>query len=981
MVLWLAGAARAEVVINEFMADNATTLTDQQRAYSDWIELHNSGPEAVNLEGWSLTDTETNRAQWRFPAQNLSAGAYLVVFASGKHVTTPGAQLHTNFKLASGGGYLALVRPDGGLAMELRYPAQLTDVSAGRTAGGDVEFFEQPTPAAPNTAAWPTRAGGVEFSPPGGLITEATPVTLTTDTPGAEIRYTLDGTVPNLLSPRYTGPITVSATTRVRARAFAPGTVPGPLGGAGYTLVSTALRTFSSNLPLLVVDTFGRAILEGSRVACHLTVVSTNGGRATLGSRGDFQSVAGIEIRGSSSTGFPKKSYGLELAAESGADQDAPLLGLPAESDWVLYAPYTDKTLIRDVLAYELSNRIGRYAPRTRLVELYWNQSGPLEGADYQGVYVLVEKLKGGADRVDITKVEATDYAEPEITGGFIMKKDRLDSTDAPFNTLRGQQLGFEWPKPRELGAVQLAWMRSFMNRFESALYGAGYRSPLTGYPAYIDPDTFVDHRWLVEVAKNIDGYRLSTFMHKDRGGRLNMGPIWDYNLSFGNADYNGGWQTTGWYSDWVGGNEYPWYPRLFQDSDFAQRFNDRWPSLRTNALTTTNLIALINGYTNLLAEAQVRNFNKWRILGTYVWPNYFVGRTYADEIGFLKQWVTGRLEWLDTTVLPWPQFSQPAGYYPEGVTVALQSPHTIYYTLDGRDPRAPGGNVAAGALRYLTPINITTNTRVFARARNASTWSPPVAAGYSVTPPPLRITELMYHPPTGLGSDRFDDEEFEFIELRNTGTEALPLAGFVLGGGVEWTFPNVETLLPGESAVLVENEEAFRLRYGDQARVVGKYSGKLSNAGERLTLTGPLGEPLLDFTYSDQWQPATDGAGPSLTIRDAQAAADTWKLAASWKSSAITGGTPGRHDGPLFTPALSLMSLTGPLPGGSVRIRLQAGGGQTFTLQATDRAAGSTWQNLTNLPPPADGAVLELELPATGDAVRFFRVVTPRVE
>ncbi|HTH48702.1 MAG TPA: CotH kinase family protein [Candidatus Limnocylindria bacterium] len=979
----LSASIQAEVVISEFMAVNDTTLKDSDAAWSDWIELHNNGDASVNLEGWFLTDSPTNHTRWRLPSLNLNADGYLIVYASGKNRTSPG--LHTNFKLKSGGGYLALVKPDGSsLATEFAtYPPQFSDVSYGyanEKAGTMPVYFERPTAGIANYPGWPSIAGKVDFSPAGGLLTNTISLTLTSDSPGAEIHYTLDGTLPTTNSPLFSAPITVNRTLQVRARAFVAGQVPGPLCGAGYTLVGTTTRGFSSNLPLFVLDTYGRTIAEGSRIPCRVSLVTNaNGGRSSLTAPLEFQGRGSIEIRGSSSTQFPKKSYGLEIDNEAGADSPAPLLGLAADSDWVLYAPYTDKSLIRDVLAYELSNRIGRYAPQTRLVELYLNRDGSIDAADYQGVYVLVEKLKGGKGRVGITGVGATDYTEPDITGGFILKKDRFDSTDAMFTTPHGQQLGFEWPKPRDLGAVQLAWMRSYLARFETALYGITYRDPLKGYAPYIDADSFIDHHWLVEVAKNIDGFRLSTFMYKERNQPMHFGPLWDYNLTFGNANYSDGWLTNGWYASLLGDTDYPWFRRLFQDPDFSQRYTDRWLSLRTNVLATANVLALVSGYTNQLAEAQQRNYVKWPILGTYVWPNYYVGKTYADEIGFLKQWITGRLGWIDSTMVGWPSLSVPQGYYPGGTTVTLKATNTIYYTLDGTDPRAPGGSLSATAARYSTPLSITNSTRVIARARYGTRWSAPMSASYSVAVPALRITELMYHPAATVHDGPFSADEFEFIELRNVGIEPLPLAGFVLSGGVDFTFPtNGDLLLPGENGVLVGDRTAFVARYGERARILGEYSGKLSNSGEQIVLTGPLGEPVHDFTYSDAWQPSTDGQGWSLTVARPDAATANWSLPGSWKASAVLGGTPGWDDAPDTAVVPLRVKMVGQSSETGI-IEFEPVAGRTYTLQIATDLAGTNWSRIADVPASTPDQTIRLPLPDIGGKARFFRLVTPR--
>jgi hypothetical protein len=791
----------------------------------------------------------------------------------------------------------------------------------------------------------------------------------------------VDGSIPTTNSARVLEPILVDRTMQIRARVFRDGFVPGPVSAVSFALVSESQRTFSSNLPLLLVDTHGRAISEGSRASCYLTVIEPGVDRSRWNSPITLQSRGGIEIRGSSSTQFPKKSFGLELNQENGSDRAEGLLGLPRDSDWILYAPYTDKSLIRDVLAYELSNRIGRYAPRTRLVELYVNRAGTVDGADYQGVYVLVEKVKGGPNRLDIAEVESTDTTEPAITGGYLLKKDRLDSNDKPFTTPHGHELGLEWPRGRELATNQTLWIRRYMTQFETALYGTRYRDATAGYPAFIDADSFIDHHWLVEVAKNIDGFRLSTFMHKDRSGRLNMGPIWDYNLSFGNANYLDGQSPTGWYNTQIGGTDYPWYERLFQDPAFAQRYIDRWVSLRTNALATDRVLALVDDYARQLEEAQQRNFKKWRILGTYVWPNAFIGATYAEEIGFLKEWLTSRLNWIDSTMVPWPVLSHPAGYYPDGVNVTISAAYPVYYTLDGTDPRNPSGTVSARARRYTGPINIRQNARVVARAKNGTPWSPPVDAAYATTIPNLRISEIMYHPPDVPPGSPFDDEDFEFIEWLNVGETPIALSGFRISGGIQFTAPaDAGELWPGENLVIPRNLNAFTNRYGTGVRLLGPYTGRIDNSGEDLQLTGPLQEPIQSFTFSDRWQPATDGRGYSLTARTPAVAGMDWNQPGAWDRSAVAGGTPGRNDVPEAD--LHGVSLRWVSDSGLARLVLQfeAAAGQTYAVQSGASLQQNTWATLTNLPPSAASGPLSIDLPLDAETSHVYRVVTPRI-
>ena len=214
-------------------------------------------------------------------------------------------------------------------------------------------------------------------------------------------------------------------------------------------------------------------------------------------------------------------------------------------------------------------------------------------------------------------------------------------------------------------------------------------------------------------MCKNIDGYRLSTFMHKDREGPLRMGPQWDFNLSLRNADYLEGWIPQGWYYEDVGAGDYLWYTRMFQDPDFITEYSQRWTEIRADILTTERLMADIDNNVELLNESQQRNFQKWRILGTYVWPNPNpLARTYQQEIDLMKQWLDSRLEWMDAQLLAPPQFSVESGVVEAGTEVELSGGAEMYYTLDGvSDPRT-----AEDRFRYTGPIVISQNTRIIAR-------------------------------------------------------------------------------------------------------------------------------------------------------------------------------------------------------------------------------------------------------------------------
>lgn len=729
--LWLLTNLSAEVVLNEWLARNTTGHLDIDRKSSDWIELYNAGAESVDLGGYYLTDDSNNFRKWQFPATNLPPNSYLLVYASGRDRRVAGRQLHTNFELSGNGEFLALVKP-GGLQVEhsVEAPAQFVDISYGRAPAGSASawhYFSPPTPGSANFGGEARVAPEVAFSIPEGVYPNEVTVGLATTVTDGVIRYTLTGVEPGPASPIYTAPIRFTTNVVVRARVYAPGFLPSPTDTRSYWVAEADVQTFSSNLPIMIASTFGKGLTPDTKTPVSIRLLEPGtAGRTTIRQGpSDFTGRGTLKVRGSSSLMFPKQSLALELVDEKADDSARSLLGLSEDSDWVLYAPYTDKTLMRDVLAYELSNRIGRYAPRTRFIEMYIDYGPRLARADYAGVYVLVERLTRNPERIPIEEMFLSETAEPEISGGYILKNDRLDPTDAGFRTTLAN-LCYVEPKEREIPAAQ-TWIRNWLMNYEKVLLSTSFTNPVTGYRAYIDTKSFVDHHLLVELAKNIDGFRLSTYMYKPRGGKLVMGPIWDYNLTFGNADYAEGWRTNGWYSSGMSGTDYPWYSRLFRDPDFAQEHADRWTALRKTSLRTDAVLKLVDDLAAELEEAQQRNFVKWRILGVDIWPNWYVGATYRDEVNWMKTWIAGRLGWLDRSFMPVPSISRESGEVLTGTVFTLgSSTNAVYYTLDGSDPRLPGGGISSKAIRYLNgaQIRVTNDLTIVARSKGTNLWS-----------------------------------------------------------------------------------------------------------------------------------------------------------------------------------------------------------------------------------------------------------------
>ena len=411
----------------------------------------------------------------------------------------------------------------------------------------------------------------------------------------------------------------------------------------------------SSNLPIILLNTNGQMILNNQRIIAEMDIISNEAGELNYSydEPNDYSGRISIEIRGASSTMFPKKSYTVETQTDSGTNNNVSLLGLPPENDWVLYAPYSDKSLVRNVISYKLYEQMGHWSPRTRYVDVYLNGS-------YEGIYVLTEKVKQDRNRVDIAALSPADVSPDQISGGYILQIDRTDNlaqqefwTSPIYPPYSGSNRNtFEYYDPDffDLTTAQSGYIKEWINSVDAVIASSGFKNPETGYRKYFDINSFVDYLIFHEINKDVDAYRLSAFFYKERdsdGGKLFAGPPWDYNLTYGNMDYGGDiLETYNWM--YPKGISMYWFRRLMEDPYFKNQVYCRWSNLANTIATTENMNALIDSSVNILGPAIESNFERWPVLGTYVWPNNFIGDTHEEEIAFLKNWISERLLWID---------------------------------------------------------------------------------------------------------------------------------------------------------------------------------------------------------------------------------------------------------------------------------------------------------------------------------------------
>jgi hypothetical protein len=776
-------APPADILISEFMASNHRTLRDEDGETSDWIEIRNLGSTPENLSGWFLTDKAKKPTMWKFPpGVLLPTNGFIVLFASEKNRT--GRPLHTNFKLTAHGGYLALVRPDGKtVASEFapKYPPQLEDISYGRKPDerNVVGFSVEATPSAPNSSQGEGFASPVVFSRESGTFVDPFVIELSA-APGSVIHYTTTTNLPTLESPVYDGPIRITATTVLRARAYAPGRLPGPPRTGHYFQLNTNAVNFTSGLPIAILHNFGGGPVppKGEQYVCLMVFEPKANGRSSITNAPDLVTAGRFHRRGSSTLYSTKGSWAFEAWDEFFDDKDVPLLGMPPDSDWVMYAPNEyDPSLIHNSFAYQLSREIGRQAPRTRFVEVLLkdDRGGPglinlpnfSASGDYNGIYVFMENIKIGENRVKIDRLKDGDAKVPGVTGGYLWKIDRPDPGDRGFvgagRTIRYVDPG-EHAMQSPAREAQRQYLQDYFKDFGFALKGADFRDPERGYRKYIDMDSWIDHHILNVAMFNVDALHLSAYLHKPRNGRITMGPLWDMDRAMGSTDgrdFNPtkfGRISADWSADFF---KDAWWKRVFTDPDFWQAWIDRYQEFREGPLRTEHIMEVVEGKFDELREAEPRERARWRryprsgVQSTNGYTFDFGRREYDSELRFKRQWFSDRLTFIDTNLLSRPVLSHAGGDVPGRFTLKISAApgSTIYYTLDGTDPRAVGGPTNAvppspSARQYTGPIVIEGNTRLVARAHNpghnnltgksnppiSSHWSGPRKAVYTVT-------------------------------------------------------------------------------------------------------------------------------------------------------------------------------------------------------------------------------------------------------
>ncbi len=468
----------------------------------------------------------------------------------------------------------------------------------------------------------------------------------------------------------------------------------------------------SSVLPILLIETNEQTIVSEDKITVDLQVLYNGPGVENFitDTPSDYNGKIGIEIRGASSAGYPQKPYGFETRNLDGTNNNVELVGMPAENDWVLLSNFNDRSFIRNTLAQHLYAKMGNYAPRATLCEVQLN-------GHYQGVYVLGEKIKRDANRLDIATLNPDENTGDDVTGGYLVQLNYWDNENSwelsyspPNHPSFDVHLRYEIPKPDVITPSQKDYIAAFVDSMETALYSDAFEDPVSGYRQFLDVESFIDYFLLNELSRNNDGFKKSRFFHKDKhsnGGKFKAGPPWDFDWAWKNLASCEIFESTegaGWahlINNCPTDNYTPeWYVRLLQDSTFGNHLRCRYNEYREDFLNMDYLGNYVDSVAYLLVDVQARHYQKWPFLGVATASPELepIPETYAAEMEALKDWIAIRLDWLDAN-LPQSCTGIPSGIeqpsalseriYPNpsngAFTVNSAALSLNIFTLDGR--------------------------------------------------------------------------------------------------------------------------------------------------------------------------------------------------------------------------------------------------------------------------------------------------------
>lgn len=434
-----------------------------------------------------------------------------------------------------------------------------------------------------------------------------------------------------------------------------PGGFPGGGGFGGFgggfgmgteydpTTTRNDVEFTSSNLPIVIIQTEGKTLTNREKSGATMKIIDNGKKRNKITDPANgYDGNIKIKLRGNSSLFFDQKRFTFETVTSEGKANDVELLGMPADNDWVLLAPYNDISMMRDAFAFDMWNNMGHWAPHTRYCEVVMN-------GKYIGVYTLCEKIKRGKNRIDIAKLTSKDTTGIDITGGYIVRVDPPDEGEKSFtsdvpgimNTAAGGMFGgfgggmggfgggfggratvtwtILYPKASKMTDKQQEYIANYVNTVEKVIQSDEFADPVNGYAKYIDVESFVDYFIHTELSLNADGLKRSTYFYKTKqnedgtGGKLHAGTVWDYNLAYGNCNFAKANNIEAWVYEGSETNPTPaMWKRLTEDPAFMAKVKARWKELRKDYLSIESINRFIDEHAAQLQEAQARQYTKY---------------------------------------------------------------------------------------------------------------------------------------------------------------------------------------------------------------------------------------------------------------------------------------------------------------------------------------------------------------------------------
>ena len=900
-------SAFGSLSISEFLAVNGSGEPDKDGDLSDWIEIHNSGADAIDLTGWYLTDDLDRLTKWKIPKGTVSADGYQIIHASGKDVSGLfNPEIHANFSLSGDGEYLALIETDGvTIAHEFgpEYPNQRRNVSYGMIGDGlEVGYFVQPMPGEANGTPSEGLIDGVKFSVKRGYYDEPITLELTSDTPDVLIRYTDNGAEPSLFTGKeFSGPITIDKTTTIRARAERSGYISSGLKTHTYLFVDDVILQDTMSTKVTEDPVYGPlmrgALLEHpaiSLVTPDTDISKTSEDPTSVemifpdGSDG-FQIDAGVKrVGGHSLNAYPKNNMRLYFRSEYGSEkllfpslyEDHPYTDLAAESfdqlnlrsgshDSLFYLgassspqPPSDGQYLRNRWISDMQFIMGHESLRGRWVQVYVN-------GIYLGHYQILERN---------TQDHFANYL-----GG--KKSDHVAIN-------KGQGIG---------RSDMSAWtaMRDSRNDYEEFQR----RVDVNNYVDYMLLNYYCGNDWDWNPEQN---WGAGGPVEPDSGGIKFI--AWDSDIIFRRLDDNN-----------LGkGGPHSMFPVLMDNEEFAMLVSDRIQKhfFNDGLLTPVNVAKAYNFRAEQIRLSIVAETARWQS-GRWTRDNqwqseldrlnddFFPNRT--KEI--LKQFQSKG--WMGVAAAP--TMNQLGGYVESGFTVSLQKSSiftrgTVIFTTSDIDPRQVGGEMSATASEYVSGFPISETTTVKARIMNSDGWSALAEARFVVDQTPanadnLTISKIHYRPTAAteaeVSAGYSSRKDFEFVELLNLGESTIDLLDVRFNKGIQFRFQeaDITSIEPGGHLFVVKNPDAFRMRYGEGLPMVGAFSGSLSNDGDLLKIVNGADEVLQELRYNDAepWPAGTDGDGRFLVLKNTEKA--LLDDAFQWRAS--EEGEPLNQTGP----------------------------------------------------------------------------------